>query len=93
MFEERGIPGIALVTEPFRQTGAAMAATWGLPGFKFVETPHPIAILDDVETGDRAQDLVSQVLALLRGEGIAGERPMTPAGTIDRKTPRDRGGA
>ena len=93
MFEERGIPGIALVTEPFRQTGAAMAATWGLPGFKFVETPHPIAILDDVETGDRAQDLVSQVLALLRGEGIAGERPSTPAGTIDPKTLRDRGGA
>jgi hypothetical protein len=45
-----------------------MAATWGLPGFKFVETPHPIAILDDVETGDRAQDLVPLVLALLRGE-------------------------
>jgi hypothetical protein len=90
MFEERGIPGIALVTEPFRQTGAAMAATWGLPGFKFVETPHPIAILDDVETGDRAENLVSLVLALLRGEGIAGERPMTQAGTIDRKTLRDR---
>jgi hypothetical protein len=69
MFEERGIPGIALVTEPFRQTGAAMAATWGLPGFKFVETPHPVAILDEVETSDRAQDLVPQVLALLRGGG------------------------
>ena len=91
MFEERGIPGIALVTEPFRQTGAAMAATWGLPGFKFVETPHPIAILDDVETDDRAQELVPLVLALLRGEGIVGERPRTPAGTIDRKTLRDRG--
>ena len=69
MFEERGIPGIALVTEPFRPTGAAMAATWGFPGFKFVETPHPIAILDDVEAGNRAQDLVPLVLALLRGEG------------------------
>ena len=68
MFEERGIPGIALVTEPFRQTGAAMAATWGLPGFKFVETPHPIAILDDVEMDDRVEDMMPQVLALLRGE-------------------------
>jgi hypothetical protein len=80
MFEERGIPGIALVTEPFRQTGAAMAATWGLPGFKFAETPHPIAILDDVETGDRAQDLVSQVLALLRGKGIAGRAAQDTGG-------------
>jgi hypothetical protein len=68
MFEEWDIPGIALVTAPFRQTGAAMAATWGLPGFKFAELPHPIAILDDVETGDRAQDLVPLVLALLSSE-------------------------
>ena len=65
MFEERGIPGIALVTEPFRQTGTAMATTWGLPGFRFVETPHPVAILRTEETDDRADHLLPQVLALL----------------------------
>jgi hypothetical protein len=65
MFEERGIPGIALVTEPFRQTGTAMAATWGLPGFRFVEMPHPVAILGDKETDDRADRLVPLVVALL----------------------------
>ena len=69
MFEERGIPGIALITEPFRQTGRAMAATWGLPGFKFLEVPHPIAILDEEETDDRAEDLVPQVIELLRPGG------------------------
>ena len=69
MFEERGIPGIALITEPFRQTGRAMAATWGLPGFKFLEVPHPIAILDEEETDDRAEDLVPQVIDLLRPGG------------------------
>ena len=52
-----------------------MAASWGMPGYPFVDTPHPIAILDDVETGDRAQDLVPLVLALLSGEGTrAGAR-------------------
>ena len=65
MFEERGIPGIALVTEPFRQTGTAMAATWGLPGFRFVEMPHPVAILREKETDDRADHLLPLVLALL----------------------------
>ena len=65
MFEERGIPGIALVTEPFRQTGTAMAATWGLPGFRFVEMPHPVAILREGETDDRADHLLPLVLALL----------------------------
>ncbi len=56
---------IALVTEPFRQTGTAMAATWGLPGFRFVELPHPVAILREEETDDRADHLLPQVLALL----------------------------
>jgi hypothetical protein len=68
MFEERGIPGVALITTPFRQTGAAMAATWGLPGFKFLDTPHPIAILGDKEMDERADQLVPQVVALLIGE-------------------------
>ena len=65
MFEERGIPGIALVTEPFRQTATAMATTWGLPGFRFVETPHPVAILREEETGERADRLLPLVVTLL----------------------------
>ena len=65
MFEERGIPGIALITTPFRQTAAAMAATWGLPRFQFLDTPHPIAILSDKEMDERVDQLLPQVLAML----------------------------
>jgi hypothetical protein len=68
LFEERGIPGIAVVTEPFRQTGAAMAATWGLPGFPFLVTPHPIAILGDADLDQRADLLVPLVIDLLRSQ-------------------------
>jgi hypothetical protein len=42
-----------------------MAATWGLPGFRFVETPHPVANLREEETDDRANHLLPLVLALL----------------------------
>ncbi len=66
LFEEKGIPGIAVVTEPFRQTGAAMAATWGLPGFRFLETPHPIATLGPDELDRRAAALAPLVIDLLR---------------------------
>jgi hypothetical protein len=65
MFEERGIPGIALVTEPFHQTASAMAATWGLPGFRFLDMPHPIAVLGDKDMDDRADRLVPLVVELL----------------------------
>jgi hypothetical protein len=71
MFEERGIPGVALVTTPFRQTGAAMAATWGLPGFHFLDLAHPIAILGDREMDARADELTPLVAALL-GAATAG---------------------
>ncbi len=66
MFEERGIPGIAVITEPFRQTAAAMAATWGLPGFRFVSTPHPIANLAETQLDTRAAQLAPLVVDLLR---------------------------
>ena len=67
MFEERGIPGIAVVTEPFNQTATAMATTWGLPGFPFASTPHPIATLVGAELDERAIRLAGRVAELLRG--------------------------
>jgi hypothetical protein len=67
MFEELGIPGIAVVTEPFRQTGTAMAATWGLPGFRFLAVPHPIANLADAELDVIAARLATDVSTLLSG--------------------------
>ena len=69
MFEERGVPGVALVTEPFRQTGAAMAATWGLPGFPFLELPHPIATWGDKEMDAAADRLLPQIVELLTARG------------------------
>jgi hypothetical protein len=67
MFEERGIPGVALITAPFHQTAAAMASTWGLPGFKFLEMPHPVANLSEEQMAERAGALATPTDALLRG--------------------------
>ena len=77
MFEERGIPGISVVTEPFRQTGAAMAATSGLPGFRFLDIPHPIAILGDKDLDERADGLVSLVAELVTGASPSRPSPPT----------------
>ena len=67
LFERAGVPAIAIVTEPFRPTGEAMAASWGMAGYGFLDMPHPIANLEDKELDVRADRLVEQVLALLRG--------------------------
>jgi hypothetical protein len=57
LMEEQGVPAIAVVTTPFRNTGAAMAASWGKPGYPFVDTPHPIANLTGPDLDKRADEL------------------------------------
>ena len=57
LMEEQGVPAIAVVTTPFRNTGEAMAASWGKPGYPFLDTPHPIANLTDADLDRRADEL------------------------------------
>jgi hypothetical protein len=57
LMEEQGVPAIAVVTTPFRNTGEAMAASWGKPGYPFLDTPHPIANLTEPDLDKRADEL------------------------------------
>ena len=65
LMELAGTPAIAIVTEPFRGTGEAMAAAWGMAGYPFLATPHPIANLADKELDERADRLLDALETLL----------------------------
>ncbi|MCC7486046.1 MAG: hypothetical protein IT529_13820 [Burkholderiales bacterium] len=65
VFEQHGIPSASIITHVFRATGRAMARTWGLPEFRFVEMPHPIANLTPSELDERAAAIVPEVVKLL----------------------------
>ena len=67
LFERQGVPAVAIVTDVFKATGDAMAASWGMSGYRFVDTPHPIANLTDKELDARADRLVEPVAFLLKG--------------------------
>ena len=64
--ERAGVPAIAIVTEPFRPTGEAMTAAWGMAGYAFLATPHPIANLTDPELDERADRLLEAVQTLMK---------------------------
>ena len=66
LLEQQGVPAVAIVTEPFVATARAMAESWGMAGYRFVTTPHPIANLTAAELDARADALVEPVLELLR---------------------------
>jgi hypothetical protein len=66
LMEEQGVPAIAVVTTPFRDTGAAMAASWGKPGYPFLDMPHPIANLAEPDLDKRADALADACEQWLR---------------------------
>ncbi|HVQ76040.1 MAG TPA: hypothetical protein VMT79_10950 [Candidatus Binatia bacterium] len=65
--EKRGIPAVAVVTEPFVPTGNAMAELNGLPGYPFVVVPHPFGSLDDASVRARADAALERIERLLLG--------------------------
>jgi hypothetical protein len=65
VFEQHGMPSASIVTEVFKATGRAMATTWGLPDFRFLAMPHPIANLTPAQLDQRAEAILPEVVRLL----------------------------
>ena len=66
LLEKAGVPAVSIVTEPFQETGVEMATSWGVPDYRFLLMPHPIANLSDRELEQRADELFPQVEWLLK---------------------------
>jgi hypothetical protein len=65
LLEKAGIPAVSIVTEPFRVTGKEMAKTWGVPEYRFLDMPHPIANLTDEALDKQADELMESIVSLL----------------------------
>ena len=65
LFDKIGIPAASIVTDVFRGTGRAMAQSWGLPEYKFLEQPHPIANLTEAQLDQRAREITPEIVRLL----------------------------
>jgi hypothetical protein len=65
LFEKVGVPSASIVTDVFEATGRAMAESWGVPGYKFLSMPHPIANLSEADLDRRAREIAPEVVKLL----------------------------
>jgi hypothetical protein len=70
-FEKRGIPAVAIITEPFIPTADAIAELAGMPGYPHAVIPHPVSSLSPVEVHRRADAVATRVETLLLGAGQA----------------------
>jgi hypothetical protein len=67
--ERAGIPAVSIVTHLFVETGAEMAASHGVPDYRFLVTPHPIANLSEAELDATADKLTAEVVTFLLQPG------------------------
>ena len=65
VFEKVGMPAASIVTDVFEGTGHAMAQSWGVPEYKFLSMPHPIANLSEAALDARARAIAPEIVALL----------------------------
>ena len=66
-FEGRGVPAAVICSDAFVVTTDAMARLRGVPGYRYVTTPHPVAVLTPDEVRERAERALPEIVALLTG--------------------------
>ncbi|WP_219413708.1 UGSC family (seleno)protein [Pseudonocardia nigra] len=68
-FEQAGLPAAVICSDAFVTTADAMAQLRGAPGYRYVTTEHPVAVLTPQQVADRAKQVLPGVVALLTGGG------------------------
>lgn len=69
MLESKGIPAAVICSDAFGASADAMASLRGAPGYQYLTTPHPVAVLTPGEVRERASQLLPGIVSLLAGEG------------------------
>jgi hypothetical protein len=65
LLERAGVPAVSICTDSFLTSARAMAKTCGFPGYEFATVPHPVASLDAMQIGERARDVLPEVVRIL----------------------------
>jgi len=68
-FEKAGVPAAVVLTDAFTTTGHMMAQVQGAPGYEWITTEHPVAVLDEEQVRERARRLLPQIVETLTAGG------------------------
>lgn len=71
MLEGKGIPAAVICSDAFGASADAIAALRGAPGYHYLTTPHPVAVLTPDEVRGRARQLLPGIVSLLAAGGEA----------------------
>lgn len=65
LFERAGLPAAVICSDAFIATADAMAELRGAPGYHYITTEHPVAVLTPDQVAERAAGLAPAVVTLL----------------------------
>jgi hypothetical protein len=68
MLERAGIPTAVICSDAFSASADAIAGLRGVPGYRYLTTRHPMAVLTPDEVRDRARQLLPQVVSMLTAD-------------------------
>jgi hypothetical protein len=68
-FEQAGLPAAVICSDAFVVTADAMAELRGAPGYHYIRTPHPVAVLTTDQVRQRAKQLLPEVVAAITEPG------------------------
>jgi hypothetical protein len=80
VFERAGVPTAVICSDAFAVTASAMAELRGAPGYPYLLTEHPVAVLDADQVRQRAKRLAPEVLAMLTHAGDSDSAGPGPEG-------------
>jgi hypothetical protein len=66
-FERHGTPAAVICSDAFGPSADAMALLQGAPGYHYLTTPHPVAVLNPDEVRERAERVLPEVVSVLLG--------------------------
>jgi hypothetical protein len=64
-FEQAGLPAAVICSDAFVVTADAMAELRGAPGYHYIRTAHPVAVLTTDQVRERAKQLLPEVVAAI----------------------------
>ena len=73
MLEREGIPAAVICSDAFGASADAIAGLRGAPGYRYLTTRHPVAVLTPDEVRGRARQVLPDVVSLLTAGGEAGQ--------------------
>lgn len=66
-FEKAGVPTVNIGTDAFVDEAEEQARLLGMPDYRMVWVPHPVAILDEEGVRALARDAAERIVKILTG--------------------------